>query len=66
MTNIQKYILVLAAGGVVALGPLFAEPMFPGWWPLVAHFGGGVVSALIGLQVTLSKSGTPPAAPGTK
>jgi len=52
--NAWKWLLVLGLGGLVGLGEVFTDPMFPGWWDVVRHFGGGVATAAVALKVSLT------------
>jgi len=53
-TNAWKWFLILALGGIVGLGEVFTDPMWPGWWDVIRHFGAGVALAAIALKTTLT------------
>ena len=52
--NAWKWVLILGLGGLIAMGEVFTDPTFPGWWDLIRHFGGGVITAAIALKTTLA------------
>ena len=54
--NSWRWVLVLGLGAVVGMGEVFTDAKFPGWWDVIRHAGGGVVTAAVALQVTLSKA----------
>lgn len=55
-SNAWKWLLVLGLGGLIGLGEVFSDAMFPGWWEVIRHAGGGIVAAAVGLKVTLAQS----------
>ena len=57
-SNGWKWLLVLGLGGLVGLGEVFTDAMFPGWWDVIRHMGAGVVTAAVGLKVTLTNTTT--------
>jgi hypothetical protein len=52
--NAWKWVLVLGLGGLIGLGEVFSDAKFPGWWDVIRHAGAGVVTAAIGLKVSLT------------
>lgn len=55
LANWIKWVGVLGLGVIIGLGDVFTDKTFPGWWDVIRHAGGGLVTAATGLMVSLNK-----------
>jgi hypothetical protein len=54
LSNWIKWVAVLGLGALIGLGDVFTDKTFPGWWDVIRHAGGGLVTASVGLMTRLN------------